>query len=65
MQCPCGRDTTNLVHHVKGIEKAREWLPTVRECELPVRIDRDRCYGCGRERLRVWSNVHTLLRKRG
>ena len=65
MNCPCGSQTAFFSHSVKRIEKAREWSARVEDGHLPVRIDRDCCPQCGRERAQIFSHNGKLIEVRG
>jgi len=65
MNCPCGAMTGFFSHTVKTLAKAQEWLADATESDLPVRIDRDVCPSCGRERAQIFDRNNVLMEVRG
>lgn len=55
MNCPCGGKTAPTTMTAKTWEAAAEWWPAILDDELPARIVRDVCEGCGRQRVRVYT----------
>ena len=65
MQCPCGGETLESTHAVITIKKAQEWYGKTTEKDLPVRIEQDKCKGCGRAHVKVRAESGKLLTWRG
>jgi len=57
MQCKCGGETRPSTHIVKTLKGAREWDDSCEETDLPIRIDQDKCAGCGRVEWIAWRNA--------
>lgn len=50
MQCSCGEETKLASHEVKTLSKAIEWFSGIKEDQLPIVVEQDRCPACGRAR---------------
>lgn len=57
--CPCGGHLKDLSHTIKGHATAVQWDSSIRQQDMPVRIDRKACTACGREDItRIHRNYH-------
>ena len=65
MQCKCGQETHSQSHQVKTIAKAKDWLDTADEADLPLLINQDKCSGCGRIHYEIVNKDKELLLKHG
>ena len=63
MQCNCGGETRESTHEVKTLGKAQEWDSTVTPGDLPIRVQQDRCPGCGRSRVTIYRRGLILARR--
>lgn len=59
MNCPCGGSTRRTEKKLVMLDHARRWLPTATPCDLPLRVDVDRCEACGRQRVKPFPNRQT------
>ena len=65
MQCPCGFERRPATHEVVTLKTAKEWHPYVVESDLPVKVDRDVCHGCGRQHAVIISANGKIVGRRG
>ncbi len=65
MLCPCGSETRNQQHEVRTKAKALEWFAEVKDGELPILVNQDKCPGCGRLAYSVYTSSRHKVYERG
>lgn len=62
MLCSCGGYTKQTLHEVKTDNGKADWGV---DREGAITVEQDRCYSCGRQRTRIYSESGDLLVERG
>ncbi len=63
MQCKCGSETITQTHQVTTLPKAVEWYPEVKESQLPIEVEQEKCL-CSRLMRKIYS-AGELIYSRG